>query len=138
MVEHCRGRGLAASLEDGLDALAAAGDASLGGLFAARTIEYMTPRDVTALVALAGKKLRPGGVIVVESVNPRSSYGLAGFYRDLASVRPYDPEAVASLLGHRGFVEVETEFPGSAELDASAEPLDAPPRYAVHGAKPSR
>ena len=74
-------------------------------------------------------------------MNPRSSYGLAGFYGSLVprgQPVQYDPEAVASLLGHRGSVEVETESPGSAELDASAEPLDAPPRYAVHGAKPSR
>lgn len=138
MVEHCHDHGWVASLDDGLAALAAAGDASLGGLFAAHVIEYMTPRDVAALAALAAEKLRPGGVIVVESVNPRSSRGLAGFYRDLASVRPYDPAAVSALLGHYGFVEVETQLSAVAELDPPAEAGDASPRYAVRGVKASR
>lgn len=138
MVEHCRERDLAVSLDDGLAALAAAGDGSLGGLFAARMIECMRPRDVSALVALAAEKLRPGGVIVVESVNPASSQGLADFYRDLASVRPYDPELVSSLLERHGFVGTQTEHSAAAEHDSPWGPGDAPPRYAVRGVKPSR
>jgi methionine biosynthesis protein MetW len=137
MVDHCRERGLAVNVDDGIAALGAAGDASLGGLAATRAIEYLTPRDVVTLVALAAEKLRPGGLLVVESLNPRSSEALAGFYRDLAGVRPYDPAAVSSLLERQGFVEVEMQLSGAGQ-DASAGAGETPPRYVVRGVKPSR
>jgi len=80
---------------------------------------------VVSFVALASRALRPGGVLVVESVNPASLPALSGFFLDLTHVRPYAPQSIAHLLITSGFVDIDTRllFPDTAR-DAVASVLE--------------
>ena len=70
MVKECRARGLDASAADALTHLDALKDESLGGLFAAQVVEHLQPDYLVRLLDVAGRKLRPGARIVLETINP--------------------------------------------------------------------
>ena len=44
--------------------------ASLGGIVMIQVIEHLSPQQVIDFVALAAEKVRPGGKVVLETVNP--------------------------------------------------------------------
>jgi len=110
MVEHCRSLGYRVGRVDALAYLRSLETATVGGIFSAQVIEHLTPRDVISLVSHAARALRPGGVLVVETVNPRSITALSSFFLDLTHVRPYEPLGIAHLLATSGFVDVDTRF----------------------------
>jgi SAM-dependent methyltransferase len=111
MVEEARGRGLDATCADALAYLRGLPDASLGGLFAAQVVEHLTPAYLGALLDAAVEKMRPGGRIVLETINPRCWVAFFESYlRDPTHVRPLHPETLQYLLRVRGFQRVELRF----------------------------
>ena len=55
--------------------------------------------------------LRPGGLLVLETVNPASALGfLDVFIRDLTHERPLHPETLRFLAAAAGFSEVRIEM----------------------------
>jgi hypothetical protein len=78
---------------------------------------------VIALTAACASKLRPGGILVIETVNPRVVHALQRFYIDFTHVRLYDPEAMAWLLGQQGFTNVSIEY-SLAAADLRLPPLE--------------
>lgn len=110
MVEHCRSLGHQVIRADALAHLRALDAATLGGIFCAQVIEHLAPGDVIALVSQAARTLRPGGALVVETVNPRSFAALSSFFVDLTHVRPYEAYSIAHLLATSGFVDVGKRF----------------------------
>jgi len=107
MVELCHVNGLSATHGDALSHLARARDGSFGGIFAAQLIEHLAPGRSVQLVRLMHSKLRPGGVIVIETVNPESLVALSHFYLDPTHVRPIHPLTLEWLAQTVGFVDVE-------------------------------
>jgi SAM-dependent methyltransferase len=105
-VDHCRSLGLRVSHGDGYTHLRSLQSSSLGGIFAAQVIERLTPRAVVSFVSLAATRLEPGGVLVIETVNPASLAALSSFYVDVTNVRPYDARMISHLLSSCGFVDV--------------------------------
>jgi len=111
MVRRCRERGLDVVEADALEYLAALPDASLGGLFGAQVIEHLPPDRLLRLLSLAQRKLRPGGRIVVETINPACWYAFFNSYiRDITHVRPVHPETLRYLLTASGFSGVDIRF----------------------------
>jgi O-antigen chain-terminating methyltransferase len=111
MVEDARSRGLDATCADALTYLRALPDASLGGVFAAQVVEHLTPAYLGALLETAAEKIRPGGRIVLETINPRCWVAFFESYlRDPTHVRPLHPETLQYLLRVRGFQRVELRF----------------------------
>ena len=159
MVEHCRLLGYRVVRMDALAYLRSLETATLGGIFCAQVIEHLAPRDVISLVSHAARALRPGGVLVVETVNPRSIAALSSFFLDLTHVRPYESLGIAHLLATSGFVDVDKRFLypddlrdelaialrdalGPAERMAAvardvADKLYGPHAYAVWGYRPT-
>ena len=75
---------------------------SLGGLVMIQVIEHLSPQHVIDVVRLAAEKVRPGGRVVVETVNPTSLYTYAhAFWVDPDHVRPGAPE-LPRVLVRRG------------------------------------
>ena len=110
MVEVCRDQGLQAVAGDGIHFLSQLPDASLKGIFCAQVVEHLTPPEMEQLVRLAHRTLRPGGVLVVETIDPRSSFALGHhFYADTSHVRPVHPETLRFICERMGFVRVELE-----------------------------
>ncbi len=55
-------------------------------------------------------KLRPGGLLVAETINPLSPLALRSYFADLTHAQPLVPETLALLAKQAGFREVETRF----------------------------
>lgn len=122
--------GGATAAEGPLAALAVASDASLGGVLAPRVVEGLAPHQVYELVLLARDKLRPGGRLVVEGVNPRSLAGLTEGSRGVPGRdQLVDPEYLRWLCETVGFDET-----GVVACEAGAALAQAggpPPVYLV-------
>lgn len=111
MIEECRARGLDASAGDALAYLDALEDESLGGLFAAQVVEHLQPDYLVRLLNVAGRKLRPGARIVLETVNPRCWFAFFDAYiRDITHVRPLHPDTLTYLLGASGFQRTTVRY----------------------------
>jgi SAM-dependent methyltransferase len=108
MIETCREHEVTAVHADALAALRSIEVASLGGIFASQVIEHLFPGELLTVLKLARERLAPGGVIVLETLNPETLGVLAkSYYQDLDHKQPVDPEYLAGLLELRGFERVE-------------------------------
>jgi O-antigen chain-terminating methyltransferase len=111
MAETSRARGFDVAEEDALGFLARQPDGSIGGLFAAQVVEHLEPDYLMRLIETAFHKLRPGGVIVLETINAACWLAFFESYiRDLTHVRPLHPETLQYLLVAAGFQQVEIQY----------------------------
>ncbi len=111
LAETARAKGLNVVAGDGLAVLAAQDDGSLGGISMIQVIEHLSIQQQLDFVALAFDKLRDGGRIVIETVNPQSLYVYAhSFYLDPTHTRPVHPAYLAFLFEQAGFIEVKWEW----------------------------
>lgn len=119
MAAVCRDKGLHCVEGDLLDELAAVEDGTLGGIFSSQVVEHLTPAYLSRLLSLGYDKLKAGGTVVLETVNPTSVFALVQiFYLDLSHHKPLHPEALRYLVESAGFAE--TEILTSAPLEAEA------------------
>jgi O-antigen chain-terminating methyltransferase len=133
-VAHCRERGLDVAQADLLAFLGARADGSLGGVFAAQVAEHLPPPVLMALLRESHRVLRPGGLLVLETVNPRSVTAFLEVYnRDLTHERPLHPETLGFLAAAAGFTDVRVEMRSPVDAAAELQPVPAdglPPRAA--------
>ena len=131
---ECRARGLDVSEGDLVNFLRRQGDAALGGVFAAQVAEHLRPAALQALLREAHRALRPGGLLALETVNPRSVVGLLEvFNRDLTHEKPLHPDTLSFLAAAAGFTDVRIELRSPIEPAARLQPVPAeglPPRAA--------
>jgi SAM-dependent methyltransferase len=110
MVAYARGEGLDVEQADALAHLETLPDGSLGGIFAGQFVEHLPPPALLRFLELAVRKLRPGGLLVAETINPLSPLALRSYFADLTHAQPLVPETLALLAGRAGFREVDTRF----------------------------
>jgi O-antigen chain-terminating methyltransferase len=116
---ECRTRGLEVADGDLLAYLRREADGALGGVFAAQVVEHLPPAVLQAAFREAQRALRPGGLLVFETVNVRSVVGFHEvFIRDPTHERPLHPETLCFLAAAAGFSDVRIEM--RSPLDASA------------------
>jgi 2-polyprenyl-3-methyl-5-hydroxy-6-metoxy-1,4-benzoquinol methylase len=116
MVLLCREKGLDVVMNDAFAHLGALPDESVGGVFAAQVIEHLHPRRVIELIKLCYSKLVPGGILILETPNPKCLMVFADtFYKDPSHVQPAHPDTMQFLFEVTGFHEVELRF--SAPVD---------------------
>lgn len=125
-VEACREKGLAVDQGDAVPHLRSLSASSLGGVFAAQVIEHMPLRAILDLLTASFRALRPGGVLVLETINPQSLYALANWYvMDMTHVQPVHPETLEYLAEQHGFVDTSVHY--SSELHSSEPAVEAVP-----------
>jgi O-antigen chain-terminating methyltransferase len=122
MVAYARGEDLEVEQADAVDYLQGLKDRSLGGIFAAQLVEHLPAPMLVRLLELAAAKLRPGGLLVAETINPLSPLALRNYYADLTHAQPLVPETLEVLARQAGFGAVELRF-----LNAPEERLVEPP-----------
>jgi O-antigen chain-terminating methyltransferase len=147
MVAYARGEGLEVAEGDAVGYLEGLEDGSLGGIFAAQLVEHLPAPTLVRLLELAAAKLRPGGLLVAETINPLSPLALRNYYADLTHAQPLVPETLELLARQSGFDQVEVRFLNEPE-ERLAEPADpviaanvhrlnellfGPLDYAIHG-----
>jgi SAM-dependent methyltransferase len=123
MVAYARGEGLEVEHTGAVDYLEGLADGSLGGIFAAQLLEHLPAATVVRLLELAAVKLRSGGLLVAETINPVSPLALRNYFADLTHAQPLVPETLELLARQAGFASVETRFLNDPE-EKLAEPAD--------------
>jgi SAM-dependent methyltransferase len=108
MVAFARAEGIDVEQATAHEALAACADGSLGAVTALQLLEHFPPDDLVAFLDLAHAKLRPGGLLVVETIDPSSLAALRNYYADLTHAQPLVPETLELLVRGAGFRETET------------------------------
>ncbi|MEO8483428.1 MAG: class I SAM-dependent methyltransferase [Acidobacteriota bacterium] len=127
MVEEARARGFDARCTDALTYLRGLPDTSLGGVFAAQVVEHLQPDYLAALIEVAAQKLRPGGRLVLETINPSCWVAFFESYlRDLTHVRPIHPETLQYLVRVSGFTDVQLRFSSPVAPEHCLQRADIP------------
>jgi len=110
MVQACIDQGLPAVRDDGLHFLAQTAPGSLKGVFCAQLVEHLLPAELEELVRRSFAALADDGALVMETINPRSSYALGNhYYSDTSHVRPVHPETLRFICEQVGFGQVALE-----------------------------
>ncbi len=122
MVAYARGEQLEVEHADAVEYLQGVEDGSLGGIFAAQVVEHVPAPTLVRLLELAAAKLRRGGLLVAETINPLSPLALRNYYADLTHAQPLVPETLELLVRQSGFENVELRY-----LNAPEERLVEPP-----------
>jgi len=157
MLEEAEQRGLPCRRADILEELAQRPDASLGGVFSAQVIEHLAPGVLREMVTHCRRVLKPGGILLLETINPLSIFALSRiFFLDVTHEKPLHPEYMRFLLDSRGFrdinilygpppqaealLEIPPDLPGAREFNTNVDRLNAllfgPSVYAVRGVRP--
>jgi O-antigen chain-terminating methyltransferase len=123
MVKLCQATGLDVVHGDGLTHLEGLEDESLGGVFAAQVIEHLEPARIVSLVRTARTKLRPGGALIIETVNPASVVALSNFYLDFTHVKPVHPLALQWLAESLEFADSKLVYLSPVEAGPRLRPL---------------
>jgi 2-polyprenyl-3-methyl-5-hydroxy-6-metoxy-1,4-benzoquinol methylase len=111
LVASARGRGLDVEQGFAVEHLRKVEPASLGGIVIINVIENLSPQHVIDFVELAAEKLRPGGKVVLETINPASLYTYArAFWLDPDHSRPVHPNFMEFLFREAGFARIAIEF----------------------------
>ena len=121
MVAYASGEGLDVEQADLVECLQALADGSLGGIFMGQVVEHLPAGVLVHSLQLAAKKLRPGGVLIAETINPLSPIALRNYFADLTHAQPLVPETLELLARQAGFAETELRF-----LNEPAERLVEP------------
>lgn len=157
MLEEARARGLACVKADALEFLGKRPDASLDGIFSSQVIEHFEPGYLRRVVAESFRVLKPGAVLLLETINPLSLFALSRIYfLDPTHQRPLHPEYMRYLLENSGFsaveilygaepdqeklVEVDAASPQALPFNTNVDRLNrllfSPSEYAVKAVKP--
>src|SRR5436309_10893978 len=121
MVAYARGEGLDVEQADLVEHLEGLDEGSFGGIFMGQVVEHLPAATLVHALRLAAAKLRPGGLLVAETINPLSPLALRSYFADLTHAQPLVPETLELLARQAGFAETEVRF-----LNEPAERLTEP------------
>jgi SAM-dependent methyltransferase len=110
MVAYARGEGLDVEQVDLVKHLEELPDGSLGGVFMGQVVEHLPAATLVTALELVAAKLRAGGVLVAETINPLSPLALRNYFADLTHAQPLVPETLELLARQAGFSETEIRF----------------------------
>ena len=133
MVAFASGEGLDVTQGDALAELERLADGTIGGVFAGQLLEHLPPASLLRFLQLAAQKLRPGGLLVAETINPLSLVALRHYFADPTHAQPLVPETLELLARQAGFEQTELRFLN--EPDRRLQPVQLPPEAAFDGAR---
>jgi len=98
---------------------------SLGGVSMIQVIEHLSIQQAAEVASLTADKLRPGGKLVIETVNPRSlNVYTNAFYVDPTHLRPVHPSYLMFLLREVGFSAAEIRWRSPTPEEERLETVD--------------
>ncbi|HEX5984270.1 MAG TPA: methyltransferase domain-containing protein [Solirubrobacterales bacterium] len=121
MVARCREKGHEVEEGNLLDVLEATPPQSLGCVFSAQVIEHLEAEDLQRFLELGAERLRPGGLLIMETVNPHCPQAMNAFWVDPTHQQPLFPETMLALCQVTGFASANAFCPlgsGDWELDS--------------------
>jgi glycosyltransferase involved in cell wall biosynthesis/2-polyprenyl-3-methyl-5-hydroxy-6-metoxy-1,4-benzoquinol methylase len=128
MVEHARRKGHDVVLADVNEHLEGLPEGSLGAIVSLEVVEHMPADALERFLALSRARLRQGGVLIAETVNPHALFALKGFWLDPTHHHPLFPEVLLTLARIAGFPSAYVFHPtgtGDVERDRARQPTYA-------------
>lgn len=87
------------------------GSESLDGIIMIQVIEHLSPETFVEFFNETNRILKPGGKLILETVNPHSPAALKTFWLDLTHTRPIFPESIIDLAIRAKFSSGYIIFP---------------------------
>jgi O-antigen chain-terminating methyltransferase len=107
-VSWCQNKGFNVEKADLFEYLGGLPDNSLGGVVSLQVAEHLPPARVPEFIALLKTKLKPGGLLALETPNPECLAIFAThFYLDPTHAKPLPPALLAFYLEEAGFGRLE-------------------------------
>ena len=111
MLDECRRLGLEVLEADALAYLRGLPDESLHAVTSFHLIEHLPFETLVALVDEIERSLKPGGLVILETPNPKNlTVGACSFYSDPTHRNPIFPETIQFILRARGFGNVRLKY----------------------------
>ncbi|MBE9079939.1 class I SAM-dependent methyltransferase [Romeria aff. gracilis LEGE 07310] len=111
MVEICQSRGFDVQQDDALTCLKQLPSNHLAAVTGFHIIEHMSFPSFLDLVNEAIRVLKPGGMVIFETPNPRNLVvGACDFYCDPTHQKPLFPETMKYFLELAGFLKVDIHY----------------------------
>lgn len=122
-VDELKARGFEVEQEDALEFLQRQQDESIGAITAFQFVEHVSVEFLQKILDEAMRKLAPGGVILLETVNPHCLASFRMFYLDPTHTRPIPQPFLSLLLKLHGYTETRVFFSSPAQIaGVSVEP----------------
>ncbi len=115
MARRCRAMGHLVEQMDGVSYLKTQVDASLPAIFSAQVVEHLSYDDLLSFLKLSLAKLKPGGQLIFETVNPHALEAFKTFWTDLTHQRPIFPEVALAWCWLVGFEQAYVLFPNGVD-----------------------
>lgn len=116
MAKRALNKGLDVEICDGFEYLHSIPDESLCAFTAFQVIEHLTQQKLWELLQTALIKLKPGGVIILETVNVDSLLSFKNFYSDLTHDKPIPAQTLKFLVEVTGFRDIDIIFTSPIKL----------------------
>jgi SAM-dependent methyltransferase len=121
MVERARAKGLPVEEAEAVSYLEGRPEGALGAVIGVQLIEHLSYGDLQRLFELSRRALAPGGLLVVETINPHSLSAFKTFWVDPTHRAPIFPEVAHALALIHGFGEARILYPhGSGDTDVDS------------------
>lgn len=116
-------KGFEAHESDAVEYLRQQDNASLAGITAFQVIEHVPYDTVQDLLAVSYDKLLPGGLILLETVNPYCLDTFRTFYLDPTHVKPVPKDLLAITMAFHGFTDIKTYWQNPVHTTGQVGPL---------------
>jgi len=120
-VDACRARGIDAVVGSLPDFLADYEGEAPTGISLIQVIEHLPTTAWLPILRYARHIVAPGGVVLIETIDPRNPYALQWFFGDVTHTWPAHPETLRVMAGFAGFEATEVR---ALNPDARGEPQD--------------
>jgi SAM-dependent methyltransferase len=110
-IDKCEQDGLSVTKQDVFAFLSNADNDSIGGIICFHFIEHIDPHRRLTFINEIFRVLKPGGMMIIETPNPRNILVSAGdFWRDPDHITPVFGETLTFMATFVGFTKVEHYF----------------------------
>ena len=111
MIDNQCGQNLEIVQADAVAYLRGLPENSLRAITAFHFVEHVGLAELIDLLDEIKRVLKPGGLLVVETPNPKNLVvGACNFYSDPTHHKPLFPETLEFILNHRGFVRTQLQY----------------------------
>jgi O-antigen chain-terminating methyltransferase len=116
MLDECRQRGFEVTEADAISYLRGLPDESLQAVTSFHLIEHLPFETLVMLVDEIQRTLKPGGLVILETPNPKNlTVGACSFYSDPTHRNPVFPETIQFILSQRGFTNAHLKYLNAVE-----------------------
>jgi len=135
-VKRLKEEGFEVYLKDGIEFLKDLPNNSLVGVSGIHVIEHLEFEKQREFINLSYQKIKPEGLILIETPNPKCFVALANFYIDFTHIKPCPYEFLCFMLESAGFKDLKLILSSPVHREfRTGNPLGDYMDYAVIGFK---